>query len=171
MVKHNPNLEQWNFQIEEGTIATPYEPYIEDKLTILSPVQIEKVGDVRDRIIEKDGVWGVEKNVYTATSDCFLQDSKKQLWHLSKSKVPSWISKNIWNEISNMVMCNYYGEVATYNEVLVTEGIFIDHKGTSPNIIIGTNDTNINSLPSDLITKYQLTTPQFIHYHTTNKLS
>ena len=61
-----------------------------------------------------------------------------------------------------MVMCNYYGEVATYNEVLVTEGIFIDHKGTSPNIIIGTNDTNINSLPSDLIAKYQLTTPQFI---------
>lgn len=162
VVKHNPNQEQWNFQIEEGTVATPYEPYVEDKLTILSPTPLEKVGDVADRIIEKDGIWGVEKNVYTATSDCFLQDSKKQLWHLSKSKVPSWISKNIWNEISNMVMCNYYGEVATYNEVLVTEGIFIDHKGTSPNIIIGTNDTNINSLPSDLITKYQLTTPQFI---------
>lgn len=152
----------FKIQLEEGTQATPYEPYVEDKLTILSPTPLEKVGDVADRIIEKDGIWGVEKNVYTATSDCFLQDSKKQLWHLSKSKVPSWISKNIWNEISNMVMCNYYGEVATYNEVLVTEGIFIDHKGTSPNIIIGTNDTNINSLPSDLITKYQLTTPQFI---------
>lgn len=45
------------------TVATPYEPYIEDKLTILSPVQLEKVGDVADRIIEKDGVCGVEKNV------------------------------------------------------------------------------------------------------------
>lgn len=52
-----------NIQLEEGTVATPYEPYIEDKITILSPVQLEKVGDVRDRIIEKDGVWGVEKNV------------------------------------------------------------------------------------------------------------
>lgn len=50
------------FQLEEGTVATPYEPYQEDKLTILSPVQLEKVGDVRDRIIEKDRVWGVEKN-------------------------------------------------------------------------------------------------------------
>lgn len=50
-------------QIEEGTVATPYEPYIEDKLTILSPTPLEKVGDVADRIIEKDGVWGVEKNV------------------------------------------------------------------------------------------------------------
>ena len=51
-----------NIQIEEGTQATPYEPYAEDKLTILSPVQLEKVGDVADRIIEKNGVWGVEKN-------------------------------------------------------------------------------------------------------------
>ena len=52
-----------DIQLEEGTQPTPYEPYVEDKITILSPVQLEKVGDVADRIIEKDGVWGVEKNV------------------------------------------------------------------------------------------------------------
>ncbi|WP_276699653.1 hypothetical protein [Romboutsia ilealis] len=56
-------------QLEEGTVATPYEPYQEDKLTILSPVQLEKVGDVRDRIICKDGAWGVEKNVNTVVLD------------------------------------------------------------------------------------------------------
>ena len=56
-------------QLEEGTQATPYEPYVEDKLTILSPVQLEKVGDVADRIIEKDGVWGVEKNIDTVILD------------------------------------------------------------------------------------------------------
>ena len=55
----------FKIQLEEGTVATPYEPYQEDKLTILSPVQLEKVGDVADRIIEKDGVWGVEKNIET----------------------------------------------------------------------------------------------------------
>ena len=44
-------------------IDNVYEPYQEDKLTILSPTLLEKVGDVADRIIEKDGVWGVEKNV------------------------------------------------------------------------------------------------------------
>lgn len=60
--KHNPNQLEWKPQLEEGTVATPYEPYIEDKLTILSPVQLEKVGDVADRLIEKDGVWGVEDN-------------------------------------------------------------------------------------------------------------
>lgn len=56
-------------QIEEGTVATTYEPYQEDKLTILSPTPLEKVGDVRDRIIEKDGVWGVEKNIKTVVFD------------------------------------------------------------------------------------------------------
>ena len=58
-------LENVYIQLEEGKVATPYEPYQEDKLTILSPVQLEKVGDVADRIIEKDGVWGVEKNIKT----------------------------------------------------------------------------------------------------------
>lgn len=53
----------YSLQLEEGTVATPYEPYQEDKLTILSPVQLEKVGDVADRIICKDGVWGVEKSI------------------------------------------------------------------------------------------------------------
>ena len=35
----------------------------EDKLTILSPTPLEKVGDVADRIVEKNGVWGVEKSI------------------------------------------------------------------------------------------------------------
>lgn len=52
-------------QIEEGTVVTEYEPYQEDKLTILSPTPLEKVRDVADRIICKDGVWGVEKNIKT----------------------------------------------------------------------------------------------------------
>ena len=54
-----------NLQIEEGTTITSYEPYQENKLTILSPTQLEKVGDVADRIICKDGIWGVEKSIET----------------------------------------------------------------------------------------------------------
>ena len=50
-------------QLEEGTVATPYEPYQENKCDILLPCQLEKVGNVSDRIVCKDGVWGVEKNV------------------------------------------------------------------------------------------------------------
>ena len=42
-----------------------YTRHQEHKLTILSPTPLEKVGDVADRIICKDGVWGVEKNIDT----------------------------------------------------------------------------------------------------------
>ena len=80
-----------NFQIEEGTVATPYEPYQEDKLTILSSVQLEKVGDVRDRIIEKDGVWGVEKNVDTAILN------GNEVWSLSvQTPYNRFLTKHIY---------------------------------------------------------------------------
>ena len=58
-----------NIQLEEGTQGTPYEPYQEDKLTILSPTPLEKVGNIADRIICKDGVYGVEKNIITKVLD------------------------------------------------------------------------------------------------------
>ena len=51
--------------LTEGTVATEYETYQENKCDILLPCQLEKVGDVSDRIICKDGVWGVEKNIKT----------------------------------------------------------------------------------------------------------
>lgn len=41
----------------------------ESELEILSPVQLEKVGDVADKIMCKDGVWGVEKNIITKLFD------------------------------------------------------------------------------------------------------
>lgn len=80
-----------NVQLEEGTQVTPYEPYQEDKLTILSPVQLEKVGDVRDRIIEKGGVWGVEKNVDTAILN------GNEVWSLSvQTPYNRFLTKHIY---------------------------------------------------------------------------
>ena len=58
-------------QIEEGSVATEYEPYKESKLTILSTTPLERIGDVKDRIVKKNGVWGVEKNIETIyAKDC-----------------------------------------------------------------------------------------------------
>ena len=50
-------------QIEEGTQATPYEPYQENKCDILLPCQLEKVGDVADRLYYDDveKAWCIEK--------------------------------------------------------------------------------------------------------------
>lgn len=82
-----------NIQLEEGTVATPYEPYVEDELTILSPVQLEKVGDVADRIVEKDGVFGVEK------------------WTTVK-QIPNnlyWMADSYDSETTNSFWCNATG--------------------------------------------------------------
>ena len=52
-------------QLEEGTVSTPYEPYQENKCDILLPCQLEKVGDVSDRLYYDDveKAWCIEKNI------------------------------------------------------------------------------------------------------------
>ena len=101
-----------SFMIEKSTQATPYEPYQEDKLTILSPVQIEKVGDVRDRIICKDGVWGVEKNIGTVVCDA---SSPIANWIAPTGDFVGFIinSKQI-PEGRGVVICNKFNSIDKY---------------------------------------------------------
>ena len=82
------NTEIDNLQLEYDT-RTEYEPYQEDKLTILSPVQLEKVGDVADRLIEKDGVWGVEKNI-------LLIDKNKDISSISQYTANTNTNVKVW---------------------------------------------------------------------------
>lgn len=95
-----PPSDVTDVQLECGTVATPYEPYVEDKLTILSPVQLEKVGDIRDRIIEKAGVWGVEKNVVTkvlnGSEDWRMDNPSETMFGATMilSPLPIWIETN-----------------------------------------------------------------------------
>lgn len=150
-------------QIEEGTQATPYEPYQEDKLTILSPTPLEKVGDIADRIIEKDGVWGVEKNVETIILD----------------KNSTWTAKNTYDGNGK----KYYGS-ANYaynfiNSLSVSEfpsfsngQLARDYNGTAIvcSSVWGTIDYSVNidtleefkSWVDGRVLKVQSTQPQFI---------
>ena len=52
-------------QLEEGAVATPYEPYQENKCDILLPCQLEKVGSVSDRLYYDDmeKALCIEKNI------------------------------------------------------------------------------------------------------------
>ena len=61
-------------QIEEGTVATPYEPYQGNKCDILLPCQLEKVGDVSDRLYYDDmeKAWCIEKNIITISVEDVL---------------------------------------------------------------------------------------------------
>ena len=147
-------------QLEEGTVATPYEPYQEDKITILSPVQLEKVGDVADRIIEKDGVWGVEKNVKTT-----VLDGSEVGWYGNAmgdyftSTLPNFNPPN--RKLNGM--CDKLKIKSKWDSQ--EKGIFINH-----NIIISlplTEVDSINALKEWLktnlpIIKYEDNNPQFI---------
>lgn len=134
----------YKLQLEEGTQATPYEPYIEDKLTILSPTPLEKVGDVRDRIIEKDGVFGVEKNIKTIRLD------SKSTWRTqtNKNEIKLFVNQEyLSNNISNrVILCDALtvnnganqDDINGHNQILVHK-----HPSYSKNIYISKDFENV----------------------------
>lgn len=160
-----------NIQLEEGTVATPYEPYIEDKLTILSPVQLEKVGDVADRIICKDEVWGVEKNIVTKIfngSEEWIYDSQGSSGENSygaKVQCPDMPRYSDFNY--NDIICDSLPVKNTYE--MDIEGCSIGW-GNYFFIKLLTSTIGNNSLISfkkwvgnnNVLIKYPTTEPQFI---------
>nr|WP_288306027.1 hypothetical protein [uncultured Romboutsia sp.] len=156
----------FKIQLEEGTVATPYEPYQEDKLTILSPVQIEKVGDVRDRIIERDGVWGVEKHIKTD----LLKGGGNEDFRLNKvldkggyqftwfANMGAIANKN--SEVISSTMNSYVGSNEEYSSnIWIYNGItYVIHHPT-----ISTKDEIKLWLQANpTIVKFASNTPQFI---------
>ena len=154
-------------QVEEGTVATPYEPYVEDKLTILSPVQLEKVGDVADRIIEKDGVWGVEKNVKDYIFDTELINLS---FRPSETNIQYYATVGLSDVIVNQKTLNCIS--STFRSIpLVQRGTNTDiacfMSGTTvgfsmPNTLFATITDFKATLPRNIQFKYITTQPQFI---------
>lgn len=175
-----------NFKIrvmfEKNTQPTPYEPYIEDKLTILSPVQLEKVGDVADKIICKDGVWGVEKNII---------DYVPKINHASDIRTYNNVESSLYRgffvyfddvNITNFankpnVISNYFSPCGDKDSI--TSGLIngciggFDHTASRYYIAFSilkselSENTNIGAFEwfknkEDLFFKIQLATPQFI---------
>lgn len=59
-----------NIQVEIGDEMTEYTEYSKSTSEILLPVQLERIGDVTDRLFKRDdGVWCIEKNIATVTLD------------------------------------------------------------------------------------------------------
>lgn len=145
-----------NIQIEEGTVATPYEPYQEDKLTILSPVQLEKVGDVRDRIIEKDGVGGVEKGVVDFSKtpknwDTRPNDSGLLTFECRISEPYGDVSGNKLQIICSKLVGKDYNTI--YNNPSM-EGIGVKYYNNNLVVRINISSTKLISQDINGITKY-----------------
>lgn len=150
----------FDFQLEEGTVATPYEPYQEDKLTILSPTPLEKVGNVADRIICKDGVWGVEKNV----SEFFTFNGSESWIFEPKETSPSWVCNryklntplNILDG-DNLISNKYTGGYTSNTIRYVQNGIYIfDLRNLSLEAF------KVDMFTNNLKVKGVLSTPTFI---------
>ena len=141
---------------------TEYEPYQEDKLTILSPTPLEKVGDVADRIIEKDGVWGVEKNVATITFN------GEEIWSYDT------FTKGYYTFLPNLVADATIPITNRYLGVPDIKGIGQCHLGGTEgnkngNLVINHDDGVIGTTAfreyvtsNNITVKYPTTQPQFI---------
>lgn len=57
-----------NIQLEEGSKVTAWEPYYEPQ-SVAIPLDepLRSIGDVRDKIVRKDGVWYIERNTRQST--------------------------------------------------------------------------------------------------------
>ena len=155
-----------NFQLEEGTVVTPYEPYVEDKLTILSPVQLEKVGDVADRIIEKDGVFGVEKNIEIVVFD------GSENWTIKNKILENTTRAGLtFSQCLNSTLMSsqfiYKTDASQYNND--EEGVSINSDKLLCFRILKSKllEDNINGIKqwlsqNNLLIKYATTQPQFI---------
>ena len=97
-----------NLQLEEGTVATPYEPYQENKCDILLPCQLEKVGDVSDRLYYDDveKVWCIEKNIETIV----LNGSE------------TWLRFASWDTTNTMAFYLDYNAYKVYNKDIAKKG-------------------------------------------------
>ncbi len=56
-------------QLEEGAELTEWEPYQETTIHLSAPVTLHGIGGEKDKIVKKDGVWGVERNIAEVVFD------------------------------------------------------------------------------------------------------
>lgn len=166
-VRKDVGYEYGKLCVCESSFANDYyEPYQEDKLTILSPVQLEKVGDVADRIIEKDGVWGVEKNV----NNGFIPSNASWLLQRNNGVVNRFVclTSNMpftdFIRATNNVITNKF--IATANLSDYTIGCMF---GNNDGFIVHANIQDIptlvdfkNFIGDGVYVKYPTTNPQFI---------
>ncbi|MGL5191680.1 MAG: hypothetical protein ACRC7S_18725, partial [Cetobacterium sp.] len=159
-------------QLEQGTQATTYEPYQENKLTILSPVQLEKVGDVADRIVEKDGVWGVEKNVNdfiipsNVNWSSYASGIGENLICATSAMLPSDMDEIVRTESGSAISEKFLVLRGNSVAILIDKGIYLR---TDSNMIFIKDEktkyasyTELGKSVEGSIVKYPTTTPTFI---------
>ena len=150
--------------------TTTYEPYQGNKSSILLPCQLEKVGDVSDRLFRReDGIWCVEKNIGNKVlngSEGFYTMNRDGV-NTVAYQTPSNFSKGITNSVIGIISNKLEGVSANtlYSTDTGKECICVNNLG---NLQIRLNKTRVISTFAEAIktlevlVKYQLATPQII---------
>lgn len=106
-----------NIQLEKGSTATTYEPYIGNSYPIsLGDIELCKIGDYRDRIYQDNNKWYLEKQI----GKVVLNGSED--WQQSGA-------------YTNNTIYSVYSRVTNYNYGQVISDLFIWNKNISPSTI------------------------------------
>lgn len=80
-----------NIQIEEGSVATDYEPYQENFIQLSEPITLRGIGDVKDVLCKQDGVYGVLRKIgkwiITGSESWVKSNSRKGVFYITPSKI------------------------------------------------------------------------------------
>lgn len=126
-----------NYQIEEGSVATDYEPHQEQLYTIPCQQPMRAIGDVKDTFVKVDGVWYerhyIARKIFNGTESFGLETSlgyTRFNYTVSNIIVPATSGRVIGNTASNYFresITNDYGiiiqvqtRVAFYPDASIT---------------------------------------------------
>ena len=122
-------FEYYKFMLNEGSNALPYEPYKQPQtLTLSKPitlysvkainravpnVTIDGVKYLSDVITEKDGVYGVERNCYTTTTDTYIGIYETKKGYYAKNAIKEAMDRA--DGYCNIATINYGSSIGKDN--------------------------------------------------------
>lgn len=158
-------------QIEQGAVATTYEPYKSNKCDILLPCQLEKVGTVADRLYydTTEKAWCIEKNIQTKTlngSEVWVYENGYDSLNCATFTLVN-LSTNLTTAISDVICSSF--QTTTFDSFTSKDYEFIC-KNSTGKIFIHILKTKASSLTSftsllqtnNILVKYVQATPQKI---------
>ena len=134
--------------IEDAT----YEPYKSNTIYIPLNEPLRKVGNVADRIVEKDGVWGVERNIGVHIAEVTTINT------YGNYNYTALFPDNYKKEINNPAICDR----ALHRDPGAVDGTFYQNAGNV--VLVGSLDDTLETLQAKYdgaILHYILATPTF----------
>lgn len=155
-----------DFQIEEGSTATDYEPCHESAIHLSNPITLRGIGDAKDTICKQDGVYGVLRNLLSVdlgTLD-YTYDSYYNNFIVSNFAGNYNAEIPLNDNTAPVALCGYF--IAYSVNSIANNGFCIRKGGTANgNLQIKTtsysDEESFKTAMSGVMLFYETTTPVF----------